>query len=75
MTYIIDTLKASQELRSAGFKKAEVEALIRTLSPTSRDVVSSDKLDSAVNRLKSELVVWMVGLHIASISLLVALLG
>ena len=75
MAIAIDTLHASEKLKKAGFKKDQARALIDALAPNSDSIVSKMELDSAINKLKSELIVWMVGLHIATISLLVALLG
>lgn len=82
MTLVIDTLQASETLREAGFKKKEAEALVKALSPSSDHVVTEDKLDAAtseiradLNKQKAELIVWMVGLQIAAVSLIVALLG
>jgi len=75
MTLAIDTLEASEVLKEAGFKKAQAKALIQALSPSSDTVVSKQSLDSAINKLKAELIVWMVGLHIASISLIFTLLN
>ncbi len=75
MTLVIDTLQASEVLKDAGFKKSQAKALIEALAPSSDSVVSKERLESAINKLKSELIVWMVGLHIASIGLIVALLG
>ena len=75
MTLVIDTLNASEILKKAGFKSSQAKALVKALSPTTDDMISKAELDSAINKLKSELIVWMVGLHIASISLIVALIG
>lgn len=75
MTLSIDTLHASEVLKDAGFEDAQAKALIEALSPSSEAVVSKSMLDAAINKMKAELIVWMVGLHIASISLLVALIG
>ena len=70
----IDTLQASEVLREAGFKKSQAQALVKALAPSSDLITTKSELDAAINKLKSELIVWMVGLHIASISLLIALL-
>ena len=75
MTLAIDTLEASEVLKEAGFKKAQAKALIQALSPSSDTIVSKQLLDSAINKLRAELIVWMVGLHIASISLIFTLLN
>ncbi len=75
MTLTIDTLQASEVLEGAGFKKSQAKAMIEALAPTSDSYISKQVLDSAINKLKAELIVWMVGLHIASISLLLAMMG
>lgn len=75
MAILIDTLEATETLKKAGFKKAQAVALVEALSPESTNVVSKDLLESAINKLKSELIVWMVGLHLASITLIFTLLS
>lgn len=75
MALAIDTLKASDILKDAGFKKAEREALINALAPSSDILVTNDKLDAANSRLKAELIMWMVGLHLASITAVISILG
>jgi len=75
MTLVLDTLEASELLKEAGFKNNQAKALIKALAFNSDSMVSKEKLEASINKLKSELIVWMVGLHIASISLIVALLG
>lgn len=75
MTLAIDTLEASEVLKEAGFKKAQAKALIKALSPNQEFSISKKELEAAINKLKAELIVWMVGLHIAAISLIVALIG
>lgn len=75
MTLAIDTLEASEVLKEAGFKKSQAKALIQALSPHTNNLVTNEKLDAAINKLKAEIIVWMVGLHIASISLMFKLLS
>lgn len=75
MTVLIDTLNASEVLRKADFKKSEATALIKALSPSADGIATPAHLEAALNKLKSELIIWMVGLQIATVSLIVALLG
>lgn len=75
MSVLIDTLDASEKLKEAGFKKAQAKALIKALSPKEGAIVSNKDLEAAMHKLKAEIIVWMVGLHIASVSLLISFLG
>lgn len=75
MTVSIDTLKVSKKLRGAGFKKEQAEALLESLVLSSDMVLSRKDLEAAINKLKAELVMWMIGLQIANAALVVSLLG
>ena len=75
MTVAIDTLQASEILKRAGFKVSQTKALIKALSPSAEQSITQAQLEAAVNKLKAELIVWMVGLHIASLTLLLAIIG
>ena len=74
MAIAIDTDKAVQKLTSVGFKKNQARVLIDQLLPGSDQLITKDTLTAEVQKLKSELIMWMVGLHIASLSLMFALI-
>ena len=75
MTVAIDTDKAVQALKAAGFKKEQARALIDHLLPANNQLVTQDSLRAETQKLKSDLIMWMVGLHIASLSLIFALIN
>lgn len=75
MTTAIDTLSALEKLTKAGFKKAQSKAIIEALTPSLDHAITRYELKAEINKLKAELIVWMVGVNIASISLLIALLN
>ncbi len=75
MTLAIDTDKAIQALMGAGFKKAQARVMIEQLVPASDDLVTKDALRAEIHKLKSDLITWMVGLHVASLSLIFALIN
>ena len=74
MAIAIDTDKAVEALRDVGFKKEQARVLIDQLVPGNDQIVTKDLLQAEIQKLKSELIIWMVGLHIASMSLMVALI-
>lgn len=75
MTIAIDTDKAIQALTKAGFKKDQARVMIEQLLPANDDIVTKDALRAEIQKLKSDMITWMVGLHIASLSLIFALLN
>ena len=75
MTLALDTLEASEELTQAGFTKDQAKALVKAISSSGDSLVTNEKLDATVNNLKVQLIIWMVGLQIATISFLAATLG
>ena len=74
MAIAIDTDKAVEALRDVWFKKEQARVLIDQLVPGNDQIVTKDLLQAEIQKLKSELIIWMVGLHIASMSLMVALI-
>lgn len=59
---MIDTLKLSKRLQEAAMPKEQAEALAEGLaSAIKEDLVTNERLDVALSRLKTELVFWFVG--------------
>lgn len=75
MTLALDTLEASEELTEAGFTKDQAKALVKAISSSGNSLVNNEKLDATINSLKVQLVIWMVGSQIATVSFLAAILG
>ena len=61
--------------QGAGFEPNQAKAMINALTPSSNELVTKDILKAEINGLKSQIIMWMVGLHIATVSLVVALLS
>ena len=80
MTIAIDTHRAVEALRHVGFKKEQAQTLIEQLVPTNNELVTKDflaaetnKLRAEISNMKAQLIMWMIGLHMASLSLMYAL--
>ena len=74
MAIAIDTDKAVEALKNVGFKKEQARTLIDQLVPASDQLATKDMLQAEIQKLKSELIMWMIGLHLATMSLMIALL-
>jgi hypothetical protein len=59
---MIDTLKLSKRLQEASMPKEQAEALAEGLAEAIKaDLVTNEKLESALAKLKTELIFWFVG--------------
>lgn len=75
-TLTFDTLKFANKLKSAGVPapQAEAEAMAIAEAFEASDLVTKTDLSIAVAEVKSDLIKWMVGLSMAQIGLIVAIL-
>lgn len=59
---MIDTLKLSKRLQEAAMPKDQAEALAEGLADAIKaDLVTNEKLESALTKLETKLVCWVVG--------------
>jgi hypothetical protein len=59
---MIDTLKLARRMEAAGMQPQQAEALAEGLSDGLKDgYVTNERLDVALSKLKTELIVWIVG--------------
>ena len=77
-TTVFDTLKASRDLKSAGFEDAQAEAIVTTMAGAFDDTVATKadlaavkselKQDMAVIKGDIKLLKWMVGVVLACVA-------
>lgn len=69
-TVTIDTLKLSDRLESAGFSRAQAEAVVRAIAEAQDQLVTSKDLEIALAPLKTDLAIlkWGIGLVIAGVA-------
>ena len=77
-TTVLDTLKASRDLKSAGFDETQAEAIVTTVAGAFDDTVASKaKLDGVKAELKQDIAVikgdiellkWMVAVVLACVA-------
>lgn len=77
-TTVFDTLKASRDLKSAGFEETQAEAIVTTMAGAFDDTVASKaNLDAVKAELKQDIAVikgdikllkWMVGVVLACVA-------
>jgi hypothetical protein len=69
-TITIDTLKLSDKLVSAGFDRAQAEAVVRAIAEAQDELITRKDLEIALAPLKTDLALlkWGVGLVIAGVA-------
>jgi len=69
-TITIDTLKLSDKLVSAGFDRAQAEAVVRVIAEAQDELITRKDLEIALAPLKTDLALlkWGVGLVIAGVA-------
>ena len=69
-TITIDTLKLSDKLVSAGFDRAQAEAVVRAIAEAQDELIARKDLEIALAPVKTDLVLlkWGVGLVIAGVA-------
>ncbi len=74
MAKTIDTLHAASALIDAGVAKEQAEAIVNVISKTEDNLITKADLDAALANLKSNLIMWIVGLEVATTALVVSLI-
>jgi hypothetical protein len=69
-TITIDTLKLSDKLVSAGFDRAQAEAVVRAIAEAQDELITRKDLEISLAPLKTDLALlkWGVGLVIAGVA-------
>ncbi len=69
-TITINTLKLSDKLVSAGFDRAQAEAVVRAIAEAQDELITRKDLEIALAPLKTDLALlkWGVGLVIAGVA-------
>ena len=69
-TITIDTLKLSDKLVSAGFDRAQAEAVVRAIAEAQDELITRKDLEIALAPVKTDLALlkWGVGLVIAGVA-------
>jgi hypothetical protein len=69
-TITIDTLKLSDKLVSAGFDRAQAEAVVRVIAEAQDELITRKDLEISLAPLKTDLALlkWGVGLVIAGVT-------
>lgn len=70
----INTLHAAEVLQKAGIAAKQAKAMVEALTPASQDLVTKDFLAAELSKMRAQLIAWMVGLHVATVSIVVALI-
>lgn len=61
----IDTHKAYRELIDSGISEKQADAIIRVVGDQGNSLVTKSDLDAGLSKLRSEMVVWQVGIALA----------
>ncbi len=74
MPQIIDTDAAIQTLVKAGFKTLQARAMVRTLTPTTKDLVTKDDLKLELSALRNELKFFMIQVALGQMTVIVGVI-
>ncbi len=66
-TVTVDTLKLSDKLESAGFNRAQADAVVRAIAEAQDELITKQSLEIAIAPVKTDIAVlkWMLGFNLA----------
>ena len=74
MAKSLDTLRAASTLTDVGMKPEQAGAIVELISESEDSLATKSDLDVSISRAEIRLVMWFVGVEVATTALLVTLI-